>query len=180
NEFHGELFEFLRNDALDARNFFTLTSDHPPPFKRNQFGGTFGGPVIKDKLFFSFSYESLRQRQQLDLNSLVLSGGQRDSTTVPVIQRLINLIPRANFVDSSGTPRFIGSAGAPVNSDQSTLDISYNLNYDDRIHGYYDVIRTDMVQPNGGGSTIPGFGNSVRALRQILTLGETHIVSSTL
>ena len=39
SEFHGELFEFLRNDALDARNFFNFTSSEPPPFKRNQFGG---------------------------------------------------------------------------------------------------------------------------------------------
>src|SRR5262249_16789099 len=61
NEFHGELFEFLRSDALDARNFFTLTSSHPPPFKRNEFGGSFSGPIVKDKAFFSLSYEGLRQ-----------------------------------------------------------------------------------------------------------------------
>src|SRR5215813_12576086 len=49
DEFHGELFEFLRNDALDARNFFDLTSSQPPPFKRNLFGGTLGGPRIINK-----------------------------------------------------------------------------------------------------------------------------------
>ncbi|HKF58822.1 MAG TPA: TonB-dependent receptor [Blastocatellia bacterium] len=180
NEFHGELFEFLRNDALDARNFFTFTSAHPPPFTRNQFGGNVGGPIVKDKLFFSFSYEVLRQRQGLDLNSIVLSDAERSSATVPVVRKLIELIPQANFVDSSGTPRFIGSARAPVNSDQATLDIGYNVSDNDRLHGYYDIIDTDMVQPNGGGSTIPGFGNFVRALRQIFTLSETHIFSATL
>ena len=77
NEFHGELFEFLRNDALDARNFFTFTSTEPPPFKRNQFGGQLSGPIVKEKLFFFFSYEGLRQRQRVDLNSLVLSDSQR-------------------------------------------------------------------------------------------------------
>jgi hypothetical protein len=179
-EFHGELFEFFRNDALDARNFFTFTSNHPPPFKRNELGGDFGGPIVKDKVFFAVSYEGLRQRQGLDLNSLVLSDAQRASVIVPVIQKLIKLIPHANFIDSSGTPRFIGSAGAPVNSNQWTLDISYNVTANDRLHGYYDILRTDMVQPNGGGSTIPGFGSAVRALRQIFTLGETHILSSTL
>src|SRR6476660_6444199 len=50
NEFHGEVFELLRNDALDARNFFELTSQHPASFKRNQFGGNLGGPILKKKL----------------------------------------------------------------------------------------------------------------------------------
>src|SRR5215211_1954326 len=63
NDFHGELFEFFRNDALDARNFFELTSTQPAPFKRNQFGGNIGGPILRDKLFFFVSYEGLRQRQ---------------------------------------------------------------------------------------------------------------------
>jgi hypothetical protein len=49
NEFHGELLEFLRNDAFDARNFFDLTSSEPPPFKRNQFGGNLGGPILKNR-----------------------------------------------------------------------------------------------------------------------------------
>src|SRR5205814_2897259 len=127
NEFHGELFEFFRNDAFDARNFFEFASDQPAPFKRNQFGGNLGGPIIKQKLFFFFAYEGLRQRQGLDLNSIVLSDGQRASVTDPVIVKLIGLIPRANFVDSSGTPRFISLASAPVNVDQWTTDIHYNL-----------------------------------------------------
>ena len=57
SEFHGEVFEFLRNDVFDARNFFTLTSTQPPPFKRNQFGGQLGGPIVQNKLFFFSSYE---------------------------------------------------------------------------------------------------------------------------
>src|SRR5215210_6719203 len=83
NEWHGELFEFLRNEALDGRNLFSSTLPHPPPFKRNQFGGNLGGPVpllrfgeggrgfdlAKDKAFFFFSYEGLRQRQGLTFNA---------------------------------------------------------------------------------------------------------------
>src|SRR5262249_46403421 len=71
NQFHGELFEFLRNDVVDARNFFDFGSPGPPPFQRNQFGGNFGGPIIRNKTFSFVSYESLRQRQQLSVNSLV-------------------------------------------------------------------------------------------------------------
>lgn len=59
NEFHGSAFEFLRNNDLDARNFFATSV---PPFKRNEFGGTIGGPIKKDKTFFFFEYAGLRQR----------------------------------------------------------------------------------------------------------------------
>ena len=149
NEFHGELFEFFRNDALDARNFFEHTSSNPPPFKRNQFGGSLGGPIIKNKTFFFFSYEGLRQRQGLNLNSLVLSDAQRASATDPVITKLIELIPRANFADSSGAPRFIGSASAPVNVDQWTADISHNLSEKDRLHGFYAIQQGKTKSPPG-------------------------------
>jgi hypothetical protein len=174
NEFHGEVFEFFRNDALDARNFFELTSQHPAPFKRNQFGGNLGGPIIKKKLFFFFSYEGLRQRQGLDLNSVVLSDAQRATVTDPVIGKLVGLIPRANFVDSSGTSRFISSASAPVNVDQWTTDINLNLSTRDRLHAYYAIQRAETREPNRTGNTIPGFGHTSRALRQIFTLNETH------
>jgi len=87
NEFHGEVFEFFRNDALDARNFFEFTSNQPAPFKRNQFGGNLGAPIIKQKLFFFFSYEGLRQRQGLNLDSLSLSDAQRAQVTDPVIAK---------------------------------------------------------------------------------------------
>jgi len=177
NRFHGELFEFFRNDALDARNFFELTSDEPAPFKRNQFGGNLGGPIIRDKLFFFVSYEGLRQRQGLDLNSVVLSDAQRTATNDPVLTKVIALIPRANFVDSSGTSRFVSSASAPVNVDQWTADVNYNLSDVDRVHGYYAIQRSELSEPNRFGNTIPGFGHVALALRQIFTLNETHTFS---
>ena len=177
NDFHGELFEFFRNDVLDARNFFTFTQTEPPPFKRNQFGGQLGGPIVKDKMFFFFSYDGLRQRQMLNLNSLALSDSQRDSATDPVILKLLPLIPRANFVDSSGTSRFAGSANASVNTDQWSIDLSYNLGNNDRLHAYYSVYRTLLTEPNRNGNTIPGFGNTTVQLRQVFTFNETHIFS---
>ena len=66
NQFHGALFEFLRNSALDANNY-SFTSVHPvkDPFKRNQFGFTVGGPIVKDRLFFMTNYEGLRDRKGL-------------------------------------------------------------------------------------------------------------------
>ena len=188
-DFHGELYEFFRNDALDARNFFNFTSSTPPPFKRNQFGGAVGGPLKlprfgeggpfftsdKHRAFFFFNYEVLRQRQGVDLNSLVLSDSQRAAVTDPVVRKLIELIPRANFFDSAGTPRFVGSAPASADVNQWTIDISYNLNEKDRLHGYYAFQRALRTEPNLQGNTIPGFGDIRRGLRQLLTLNETHI-----
>ena len=174
NEFHGEFFEFFRNDALDARNFFEFTSSEPAPFKRNQFGGNLGGPILKKKLFFFVSYEGLRQRQGFDLNSLVLSDAERASVTNPVIARLIDLIPRANFVDQSGTPRFVGSATAPVDVDQWSTDISYHLGEKDQLHGYHAIQQSERKEPGSSGNTVPGFGIVARLQRQIFTLNEIH------
>jgi hypothetical protein len=186
NQFHGELFEFLRNDALDARNFFDAKK---PPFKRNQFGFAIGGPIMlphfgeggpvwsyngKNKTFFFFSYEGLRQRQGLTLNSDVLSDAQRAAATNPTTIKLLQLIPRANATGANGSPRFLGSATAPVNIDQETIDISHNMGENDRLHGYYAVQRDFRGEPTLQGNSIPGFGDTRQSRRQILTFNEAH------
>lgn len=170
NEFHGELFEFLRNEALDARNFF---SGIKPPFKRNQFGGNLGGPIVENKAFFFFSYEGLRQRQGLTFNNIVLSPTERTGVTDPISRRLLEFIPTPN---SAGN-RFIGSGTAPVNIDQWTGDVSYALGANDRLHGYYVFQRDFRGEPNLQGNNIPGFGDTRQSHRQIFTLNETHIFS---
>ena len=92
--FHGDAFEFFRNDALDARNFFEFTSDDPHPFNRNQFGGSLGGPICaRNRTFFFGTYEGVRQRQGVDLNSLVLTDAQRALPTDPVMRQLIAADP---------------------------------------------------------------------------------------
>jgi hypothetical protein len=65
NSFHGSLFEFVRNDVFDARNFFDSATSPIPPFRQNQFGGTLGGPARKKKTFFFLSYEGQRVRKSL-------------------------------------------------------------------------------------------------------------------
>jgi hypothetical protein len=84
NQIHGTAFEFLRNSDLDAKNYFDARSQPIPPFKRNQFGATLGGPVIlpkliqgKDKLFFFFDYEGLRERKALTQTATVPSAPWR-------------------------------------------------------------------------------------------------------
>jgi hypothetical protein len=138
NEFHGEAFEFLRNEALDARNFFELTSSEPHPFERHQFGVSLGGPVISERTLFFIAYEGLRQRQGLDINSLVLTDEERAAATDATMRRLIELIPRANFFDADSTPHFVGAAAARVETDHGTLDLSQNLGPNGRLHAFTD------------------------------------------
>lgn len=189
NEYHGELFEFLRNDVFDARNFFERTTD-PAPFKRNQFGFNLGGPLSlphfgeggpglsyngKNKTFFFFAYEGLRQRQGLTISgTTVPTLAQRAAVTDPVIKQLLPLIPLPNV----GTNGFAGAATAPVNIDQGTLDVSHNISAKDRIHGYYALQRDERGEPTLQGNTIPGFGDTRASRRQIFTLNETHTFGS--
>src|SRR5439155_2752228 len=65
NQFHGSIYEFLRNSALDARNYFDDHTLPIPPFKRNQFGGALGGPIFKNRTFFFADYEGIRQSKGL-------------------------------------------------------------------------------------------------------------------
>jgi carboxypeptidase family protein len=180
NEFHGEAFEFLRNDALDARNFFDARK---PPFKRNQFGGNLGGPIFKDRTFFFFSYEGLRQRQGLTLNGNTLTDAQRASVTNPTVLKLLDFIPKATRVDvvnGVAIGRFQGSDTAPVDLDQWTGDVSHNLGANDRLHGYYAIQRDKRGEPILQGNTLPGFGDTRESRRQIFTLNETHTFTPSL
>ena len=98
--------------------------------------------------------------------------------TDPVIRQLIDLIPRANFVDSSGASRFVGVTPAKVLVDQWSIDISHNLNQRDRLHGYYAIQRDDRNEPTLLGNNIPGFGDIRRNFKQIFTLNLTHVFSN--
>ena len=170
NQFHGEAFEFIRNQVFDARNFFDQAK---PPFKRNQFGVAIGGPLWKNRTFFFFTYEGLRQRQELTMNSGVLSDDERARVTDPTVRKLLDLIPRANtFV--AGGPRFIGSASAPSDLDQWTGDMSHELTKKDHLHAYYAIQQDSRGEPTDGSATIPNFGDVFRIRHQVFTLNEAH------
>jgi hypothetical protein len=175
NDLHGELFEFNRNDKLDARNFFNQLPARKSPFKRNQFGANLGGPIAKNKTFFFLSYEGLRQRQGIDINGAVLRDDERAAVTDPVSRKLLDLIPLPNTVGSRGEGRFLGSATAPVNIDQWTGDLNHLFGASDTLHAYYAFQKDLRGEPILQGNTIPGFGDTRQSHRQIGTLNETHI-----
>lgn len=194
NEFHGELFEFFRNNDLDARNFFNAAHSTSgaalpqAPFKRNEFGADLGGPIKKNKLYFFLAYESIRQNQQLTVTSAVPSVDEIATVTSPAVKQLLTLIPPANFArtgpnvtDVVSDPKtwtgFTGGTLADVTLNQGSADIDFDLSEVDRFHGYY-VIQKDLRQePTSGGAiaaNIPKFGDTREGLRDLFTFSEDH------
>lgn len=101
NDVHGVVYEFLRNDKLDARNFFDAQR---PPYKQNQFGGTLGGPIIRDKLFIFGDYEGLRVRQGQTLTAQVPTLEQRSGD----FSSYLNLSQPTGVLDCNGHMTYAG------------------------------------------------------------------------
>ncbi len=118
NQWHGSAYEFLRNNDLDARNFFDVGA--APPFQRNQFGASLGGPIQTDKTFFFANYEGLRQNLHQTSETFVPAADARNGTLVPlgsscpaaqiaacaaVVQQLLDLWPLAERPGTHATER---------------------------------------------------------------------------
>ncbi len=185
NSFHGEAFDYFRNSALDARNYFNR-GDNPAtgvplpfgtgakaPLKRNNFGGDVGGPIWRDHTFFYFSYEGLRQHQGILQNSQVFSAAQR-SAFIPgtVGAKIAALIPQPN----SGST-YVSFTPGPVQIDQYTGDVLQKLGDYDTLHGFYAFQKDVRTEPSLQGDTLPGWGDHRAAHRQIGTLQYVHIFS---
>src|SRR5436305_8291833 len=182
-QFHGELYEYLRNNWFDARNAFNPITQAQAPFKRNQFGGDFGGPLHHGTTYFFLSYEGLRHRQGLTVAQQVLSDATRatiQSGSNAQVKALMNFIPAANGT-LNGQPALLGSVTAPVDIDQGTADLSHKFSDNDTLHGYW-VYQRDLRQEPGatGGTNITGFGDTRNGHRQVLTVSETHTFSGML
>src|SRR5204862_7553437 len=102
NRLHGNLFEYLRNSALDAKNYCDPATNRIPPFKRNQFGGTLGGPIRQDKTFFFGAFEAIKERLGVTGLTNVLDDNARNSATGAVSSLVQILFPRANGPDLGG------------------------------------------------------------------------------
>jgi hypothetical protein len=187
DKFHGEAFDYFRNEALDARNYFnrpyTVTTGlalpagagDKAPLKRDNFGGSVGGPVWRKHTFFYGSYEGLRQHQGILLNNGVFSQAQRtaiaaNATAEPIAAKLAALVPAPN----SGS-NYVSFTPGPVNIDQFTGDGLQQFGASDTLHGFYAFQKDVRTEPALQGDTLPGWGDHRAAHRQIGTLSETHI-----
>ena len=189
--FHGEAFDYFRNEALDARNYFNRsvspatglslgTPGDKAPLKRDNFGGSVGGPIGRGHTFFYGSYEGLRQHQGILQNSAVISPANQTAIAAnkaidPAAADLAALIPLPN----SGA-NFVSFTPGPVQIDQFTVDILHQISPNDSLHGFYAFQKDVRTEPALQGDTIPGWGDHRAAHRQIGTLSETHIFSSNL
>jgi Carboxypeptidase regulatory-like domain/TonB dependent receptor len=185
NEYHGELFEFFRNNDLDARNYFNTPPTPQASFKHNEFGGDVGGPIKKNKIFFFAAYEGIRQRQGLTLETTVPSQNQIATVTSPAVLKLLALVPAANIpgTDTTGLPAnfngFTGAATANVSLNQASGDVDVELRENDRLHFYY-VFQKDLREEPTQNANIPGFGDTRSGFRQLMTVSEDHIFGPTL
>src|SRR5262245_3802708 len=180
NVLHGEVFDFYRDDSFDSRNYFNPEPLEKSQFNRKQFGVNVGGPILKNRTFYFFSYEGLRHLQGVDLNSGVLTPEQRAAVTDPVTRNLLQYIPQGNTNDANGQARLLASGIAPVKIDQYTIDVRQNLAASDDLHGYYAYQQDSRIEPNAQLNTIPGFGDTRGGKRQVMTFNETHIFNRAL
>ncbi len=179
NELHGSVFEFLRNDALDARNFFDQAK---PAFRRNQFGGTLGGPIVKNRTFFFGSYEGLRERKGITSVSVVPDDdarlghvpGQAAVTVDPRSQPILDLYPRANARNfRDGTAEFNGTTKRVSDDDFFTVKIDHKLSNSDSMFVRYLYDDSNQILPRN----FPEFPNLAVNRKQVVTIEERKIVS---
>jgi len=192
--FHGSAFEYIRNSAFDARNFFDTAK---PAFHRNQFGGSIGGPIFKDRTFFFADYEGLRHSQGITQVDTVPSQTARDghlcappdcSTTSTVavdgqVARFLKafyplpngtlLCPFSSCVGGTGDTGIFTFAGQTITPENYfTTKIDHTFSAQDSLAGTYVFDSGIVRQPDELGNKRTGYDSR----KQVFTLHETHTV----
>jgi hypothetical protein len=208
NAFHGSAWYFLRNTALDARNFFAPAGEPDPRYQRNQFGAAAGGPLVKNRTFWFADYEGLTVRSAASRltsvpTALERSGDFSQSPGVPYVidpftqmpfpgnripanrihpvgQNIINLYPLPNRSSSASN-----YASAPVGSnDNQSFDakLDHNLTPRSEFTARYSFSDNSLYEPFAGSTfaQVPGYGNNVPRRAQNAMISETHVFSPTL
>ena len=194
NEFHGKLFEYLRNDALDANDWFAnRLGAKKPPLRQNDFGGVIGGPILlphlgeggrqpgydgRNKSFFFFSYEGLRLRLPQVVTVIVPSLTTRQ-TAAAQVRPFLNGYPVPNGnIFASGLAEFSAVYSDPSTLNATSLRVDHTVNAKLTLFGRYNYSPSRSIQR--------GAGNSLNSLRhaqlnlETLTLGATQSFTSTL
>jgi hypothetical protein len=185
NQFHGNVFEFFRNRVLNATPFFnnstpTFNGLRNPKFNVNEFGGTLGGPVIKNKTFFFFSYEGFRRRQGVANSAIVFSDAERDLINqfgTSQAKALMAQIPRAN----SGANTFLSTANNSRDRNQYFGKVDHSFSENNRLFVSFFTEKQDFADPFAfGGSTIPGFGARGDLRFTNVVIGHTSVLGPNL
>src|SRR6266478_2512958 len=176
NQWHGAVFEFLRNNALDAPNFFDQGS--APPFQRNQFGASAGGPLRANNTFLFANYEGFRQHLHQTSAAFVPDAASR-AAAVPGVQPLLNLwpTPPAGAPDFNGIAQVFSSPLQIIREDFGTARIDHIFSPKDSLAAIYTADDGDDFTA----TPLDPFSADIVALReQVLSLEETHVFSPTI
>jgi len=176
NQFHGTAFDYLRNNALDANNWFNGYTNHPslskPKDRQNDFGGVFGGPLWKDRTFFFFSYEGLRLSQPVTTTTQVPSQATRQNAA-PQMQPFLDAFPIPNGPNSTnGFAQFTASFSNPSTLNATSLRIDHSMGKI-TIFARYNYAPSNTVQRAGTGSSSLNTLGITALTTQTATLGAT-------
>jgi len=176
NQWHGSVFEFVRNSALDASNFFDQGS--APPFQRNQFGASAGGPLRASNTFFFANYEGFRQNLHQTSAAFVPDAASR-AAAVPSVQPLLNLwpTPPAGAPDFNGIAQVFSSPLQTIREDFGTARVDHIFSPKDSLAAIYTADDGDDFTA----TPLDPFSADIVTLReQVVSLEETHVFSPTL
>ena len=190
NQWHGTAFDYFRNDVLDANDWFNGVNILNPTLlpkaeeRQNDFGGVLGGPIIKNRTFFFFSYEGLRLRLPQTAISTVPDVGSRQTPNDPAMQPFLNAYPLPNGPEvlqngnPTGTAAFNASYSNRSTLDAASLRVDHKLNDKLTLFGRYDYAPSELVQRPG-----PNYDDALSVIStihmptQTATLGITWSVS---
>jgi len=168
NQFHGTVFDYLRNDVLDAKDWFANRNGLLKPKERqNDFGGVVGGPIIRDKTFFFFSYEGLRLRLPKSQTTVVPDSNSRNAAATSV-QPLLKAFPLPNGQNfGNGTAQFAASYSDPSTLDAYSLRLDHAITSRVTLFGRYSYASFNKFAPGAFGfhdfilwySSLRGCGN---------------------
>src|SRR5260370_41654901 len=191
NQVHGSLYEFLRNDAVDARNFFNDSNFAKSALHLNQFGGTLGGPIVNSRTFFFLNYEGFRRQARITRITNVPTTPERevqflDNNGNPITivvnsvsaQIFNTLFPQPNLNSSSGN--YISSPVQRDATDQFLVKVDHNLRGSDTLSARYSRTRVDRFfpfTPGQSGTNISGYGVNDHGANHLIALSYTRVVS---
>src|SRR6185369_8938149 len=196
NALHGSLYEFFRNDSLDARNYFNKDQFPKSALHLNQFGGTLGGPIVKNRTFFFLNYEGFRRHAGITRITNVPTDAQRAGTftfedpntqepvtlTIPVdplsAEIFNTLFPEPNLNDPQGN--FISSPQQSDATDQFLVKVDHRLRSSDNLSARYSRTRADIFfpyTPGQSGTNIPGYGVDDVGANHLVALSYTRVLS---
>jgi len=183
NAFHGSAFEFIRNSALDSKNFFDSAVRPIPPFRKNQFGGTFGGPIKKDKMFFFVNYEGVRQLlgETKVANSPDINHRTPTSSNPAVdaaVAATLALYPIPATTSPSGIVPVVETGSQTAHENYVLARFDYNVSAKDAFFVRYLSDRVGLLEPFPA-NPIPLWLEADSTRNQYGVIEERHIFSPT-